>query len=72
MFLSAKYVILYTGAGLATGYISKGDKAVGLIGLGLAAMAGYSFGMSYAIVSAIEFGVGLGIAAIIRGNKTTE
>ena len=72
MYFSAKYVILYTGAGLAFGYISEGDKKVGLIGLGLAALAGYSFGTDYAIVSAIEFGVGLGIAALIRSSRNTE
>lgn len=69
MYISAKYVILYTGAGIAAGYLTEGDKSAALIGLGIAAIFGYSFGFDYAIVSAIEFGVGLGLAAIFRDNN---
>ena len=70
MFLSTKYVLLYTGAGLATGFVARGDKTAAMVGMGLAALVGFSFGLNYAIVSAIEFGVGFGIAVIIRGNKS--
>lgn len=72
MFLSAKYVLLYTGAGLATGFITKGDKAAVLVGMGIAALAGASFGLNYAIVSAIEFAVGFGIAVMLQGNKKDD
>lgn len=69
MFLSAKYVLLYTGAGLVTGFVSKGDKAAVLVGMGIAALVGASFGLSYAIVSAIEFGVGFGVSLMFQSNK---
>jgi hypothetical protein len=66
MFISMKYVILYVGAGAATGWFSKGDRTASLIGLGIAALLGASFGISYALISAIEFGIGLGLAAMLR------
>lgn len=66
MFISMKYVILYVGAGAATGWFSKGDRTASLIGLGVAALIGASFGISYALVSAIEFGIGLGLATLLR------
>jgi len=69
MYISMKYVILYVGAGVATGWLSKGDRTASLIGLGVAALIGASFGVSYALVSAIEFGIGLGLAAMLRKNK---
>ncbi len=69
MFLSAKYILLYTGAGFVTGFIAKADKTTVLVGMGLAALAGSSFGLGYAIVSAIEFGVGFGIAVMIQSKK---
>lgn len=72
MYITAKYVLLYTGAGIATGYLTEGDKSAALMGLGIAAIFGYSFGLDYAIVSAIEFGVGLTLAAFFRGNKKSK
>jgi hypothetical protein len=66
MFISMKYVVLYVGAGTATGWLSKGDPTASLIGLGVAALIGASFGISYAFVSAIEFGIGLGLATLLR------
>lgn len=66
MYISMKYVVLYVGAGAATGWFSKGDRTVSLIGLGVAALIGASFGISYALVSAIEFGIGLGLATMLR------
>lgn len=69
MFLSATYIVLYTGAGLATGFFTKADKTTILVGMVLAAIAGGSFGVSYAIVSAIEFGVGIGVAVMLQGGK---
>lgn len=69
MFISMKYVILYVGAGAATGFFSKGDRTVSLIGLGVAALIGASFGISYALISAIEFGIGLGLASILQKSK---
>jgi hypothetical protein len=69
MYISMKYVILYAAAGAATGWFSKGDRTASLIGLGVAALIGASFGISYALVSAIEFGIGLGLAAMLRKKK---
>lgn len=69
MYISLKYLILYCGAGLATGYFSKGDKTALLVGMGIAALLGTSFGVSYAIVSGIEFAVGFGVAVVLRGDK---
>jgi hypothetical protein len=70
MILSAKYIILYTGAGLATGFVAKRDKTAMLVGMGIAAMIGASFGINYAILSAIEFAVGFEIAVMLqRDNK---
>ncbi|QWD65936.1 hypothetical protein [Polynucleobacter sp. MWH-Aus1W21] len=66
MYISMKYVVLYVGAGAATGWFSKGDRTASLIGLGVAALIGASFGISYAVVSAIEFGIGLGLATMLR------
>lgn len=69
MYISMKYVIMYVGAGAATGWLSKGDRTACLIGVGIAALIGASFSISYAILSAIEFGVGIGLASILRENK---
>ncbi len=69
MYISMKYVILYVGAGAATGWFSKGDRTASLIGLGVAALIGASCGISYALISAIEFGIGLGLAALLRKRK---
>ncbi len=66
MYISMKYVVLYVGAGAVTGWFSKGDRTASLIGLGVAALIGASFGISYALVSAIEFGIGLGLATMLR------
>ena len=66
MYISMKYVILYVGAGAATGWFAKGDRTASLIGLGVAALIGASFGISYALISAIEFGIGLGVATLLR------
>ena len=69
MYISMKYVILYVGAGAATGWFSTGDRTASLSGLGVAALIGASFGISYALISAIEFGIGLGLAALLRKRK---
>lgn len=66
MVLSIKYIILYTGAGFATGYFSHGNKSIGVIGACVAFLLGCSFGISYGAISAVEFGIGLGAAALIR------
>ena len=66
MYISTKYVILYVEAGVATGWFSRGDRTASLIGLGVAALIGASFGISYALVSAIEFGIGLGLARMFQ------
>ena len=65
MYISVKYIILYVGAGVATGILSKGDKNAALIGLGVSALVGSSFGLSYALLSAIEFGIGLALARLL-------
>jgi hypothetical protein len=69
MYLSGKYIILYVGAGVATGILSKGDKNAALIGLGVSALVGASFGLSYALISAIEFGIGLAIASMFNNKR---
>ena len=68
MYISLKYVILYVGAGAATGWFSKGDLKTCLVGVGIAALIGASFSISYAVVSAIEFGIGIGLASMVRTN----
>ncbi len=69
MYISLKYVAFYTCTGGLVGYIAAGDKRVLAISAGLAAMMGYSFGIDYAILSAIEFGVGFAVGAFLK-NKT--
>ena len=69
MYISIKYVLLYVGAGAVAGWFSKGDRTVSLVGLGVAALIGASFGLSYAMLSAIEFGIGLGFASMLRKGK---
>ena len=69
MFLSAKYLLLYTGAELFTGFATKGAKGVVLIGMAIAALIGANFGLHYAIISAIEFGVGFAVALLFQNNK---
>lgn len=66
MYLSLKYIILYTCTGGIAGYIASGDKKVALIGLALAGIFGYSFGINYALISALEFGAGFIIGSIIK------
>lgn len=72
MYLSGKYIILYVGAGVATGYISKGDRNAALIGLGISALIGASFGVSYALISALEFAIGLGLASMLIKKQDPE
>lgn len=69
MYISMKYVVLYVGAGAATGWFSKGDRTASLIGLGISALIGASFGVSYAVISAIKFGIGLGMAKMLRKDE---
>jgi hypothetical protein len=72
MILSAKYILLYTGAGLVTGFIAKRNKTALLVGMGIAALIGASFSVSYAILSAIEFAVGFGITVMLQRNNKDE
>ena len=69
MYISLTYVAFFTCTGGVVGYIAEGDKRVLAISAGLAAMMGYSFGIDYAILSAIEFGVGFAVGSILK-NKT--
>jgi hypothetical protein len=69
MYISMKYVLLYVGAGAATGWFSKDDRTASLIGLAIAGLIGASFGVSYAVISAIEFGIGLGLASMLQKSK---
>lgn len=69
MYISLKYVIFYTAAGGVVGYIGDSDKRILAIGAGLAAVFGYSFGIDYALLSAIEFAVGFFVGGIIKKNK---
>jgi len=72
MYLSGKYIVLYVGAGVATGYFSKGDRNTALIGLGISALIGASFGIGYALISSIEFAIGLGLASVLLKKKDPE
>lgn len=69
MYISMKYVVLYVGAGAATGWLTKGDRTASLIGLGISALIGASFDVSYAVISAIEFGIGLGLVKMLWKDK---
>ncbi len=72
MYLSGKYIILYVGAGVVTGYVSKGDRNAALIGLGISALIGASFGISYALISALEYAIGLGLASMLIKKQDPE
>jgi hypothetical protein len=69
MYISMKYIVLYVGAGVATGWLSKGDRTASLVGICIAGLIGFSFGISYAVLSAVEFIVGLGIARMLNKDK---
>jgi hypothetical protein len=69
MYISMKYIVLYVGAGVATGWLSKGNRTTSLFGVCIAGLIGFSFGISYAILSAVEFAVGLGIAQMLNKDK---
>lgn len=69
MYVSMKYLILYIGAGVATGWLTKGERTASLVGIGVAALIGASFDMSYAVLSAIEFAVGLSVAKLMRNRR---
>lgn len=66
MFISMKYVIFYTSVGGIVGYIADGDKNVAIAGAILSALLGASFGIEYAILSAIEFGAGFFLGSIFK------
>ena len=72
MYISLKYVAFYTCTGGVVGYLADGDKRVAAIGLVLAAMMGYSFGLDYAILSAAEFGGGFFVGSILKTKKSAE
>lgn len=72
MYISGKYLILYVGAGVATGLFAKGNKNTYLLGLGTSALIGSSFGISYAFLSALEFGIGLVIASMLIDHKNSS
>jgi hypothetical protein len=67
MYISLKYLVLYIGSGAATGWVSKGDRKICLIGLGISALIGAWFSLTYAVISALEFAAGLALASLIRG-----
>ncbi len=72
MYISLKYVIFYTCVGGVAGFIGEGDKRVAGVGVILAAMMGYSFGIDYAILSAIEFSVGFALGSILKKKNGTK
>jgi len=72
MFISGKYIILYVGAGVATGLLSKSDRNTSLLGLGISALIGSSFGVGYAFLSSLEFGIGLVIASVLINYKNSS
>ena len=66
MYFSLRYVLFYASAGCVTGYMVKGSSTIAMIGLALAALMGYSFGVKYAALRGIEFGIGFVVGAIVR------
>jgi hypothetical protein len=72
MFISLKYVIFYTCVGIGVGYIADGDKRVAIAGAILSAMVGMTFGFSYAILTAVEFGVGFFIGSVLKEKNKRE
>ena len=72
MFISLKYVIFYTCVGVGVGYIADGDKRVAIAGAILSAMTGMTFGFNYAILTAIEFGVGFFIGSVMKEKNKRE
>lgn len=72
MFISLKYVIFYTCVGVGVGYIADGDKRVAIAGAILSAMMGMTFGFNYAILTAIEFGVGFFIGSVMKEKNKRE
>ncbi len=72
MFISMKYVIFYTSVGGVVGYFAEGEKNVAIAGAILSAMMGATFGFEYAILSAIEFGVGFFIGSILKKKDVDE
>jgi uncharacterized membrane protein (UPF0136 family) len=66
MFISIKYVIFYTCVGGVVGYFADGDKKVAIAGAILSALMGSTFGVEYAILSAIEFGIGFFIGSTFK------
>lgn len=69
MYISLKYVIFYTVAGGLIGYIGDGDKRILGIGACLAAILGFSFGIDYAILSAIEYALGFYVGCIAKKKR---
>jgi uncharacterized membrane protein len=72
MYISLKYVIFYTLAGGFIGYIGEGDKRILGIGACLAAILGFSFGIDYAILSAIEYALGFYVGSIVKKNRDSN
>jgi hypothetical protein len=72
MFISLKYVIFYTCVGVGVGYIADGDKRVATAGAILSAMMGMTFGFNYAILTAVEFGVGFFIGSVLKEKNKRE
>jgi hypothetical protein len=72
MYISLKYVIFYTCVGGVVGYFSDGEKKVGIAGAVLSALMGASFGVGYAVLSAIEFGVGFYLGSALQDKNENE
>ena len=72
MFISIKYVIFYTCVGGVVGYIADRDKRVGIAGAILSALMGATFGVEYAILSAIEFGVGFFLGGAFKKKELVD
>ena len=72
MYISVKYVIFYTCVGGAVGYIADGDKKVLVAGAILSALLGSKYGEIYAVLSAIEFGIGFVFGTFISNKKNEE
>lgn len=67
-----QYIILYIGSGADSCRFSKEDRTPSLIWLGVGAIIVAYIGISYALVSAIEFGMGIGLTAMLWKSKESQ
>lgn len=72
MYISFKYVILYLLAGGITAVVTNSDRRAGVIGIIISALFGSTFGVAYAILSALEFLAGFSLVGWIDKEQTSR